>query len=292
MFGYVLPCKMELKIKDYEKFKAYYCGVCMSIKNQFGQLPRSFLNYDMTFLAILMDSFTLEHRDSVINKCIVHPFKKKAKFINNKCINYAAFCNVSLAYYKLIDDVNDDNNFKSKAFSKVLKLYMKNDNSFSKLEDKIQLNLKELSNLEANCENIFLDQICDPFAKLTGEILSFYYASEPFAENLYWLGYNLGKWIYLIDAWDDLDKDMEQNKFNPLNVILNKENLTFKELESLIKDRIEDLLTICASNCYDALKSLPLKRNEDLLENILQFGLLEKMDKVFKRSDLSHERSI
>ena len=91
MFGYVTPYKMELKIKDYEMFKAYYCGLCISIKNNFSNLCRMTLNYDMTFLGMLLDSLECSKHKYVVTRCIAHPMKKKPKVIDNKALDYAAF---------------------------------------------------------------------------------------------------------------------------------------------------------------------------------------------------------
>ena len=81
MFGYVTPFKMELKIKDYEKFKAYYCGLCHEIKSNFGDLPRMSLNYDMTFIAVLFDALSSDKTIYEPFKCALHPTKKKIKAV-------------------------------------------------------------------------------------------------------------------------------------------------------------------------------------------------------------------
>ena len=98
---------------------------------------------------------------------------------------------------------------------------------------------------------------------------------------MYWLGYNLGKWIYIIDAYDDLEKDMKSNSFNAINSLLNIEKLDFKSFSVLIKPRIDFILSTCAQQCLKYLNNLPLIKNEDILYNILELGLMEKMDKVF-----------
>lgn len=293
MFGYVTPCKMELKIKDYEKFKGYYCGLCMSIKKQFGNLPRLALNYDMTFLALLIDSISEEKRSIIQNNCIIHPFKKRIMVVNNKSINYAAFCNVALAYYKLLDDVDDNDSLKGKIFSKILNSYMKNNcNNLENVNLYIKNNLDYLQTLEQNPIGKTIDELSHPFADLTGYIISYYYKNTDIEEKLYWLGYNLGKWIYIIDAWDDLEKDIQSNSFNAIEAALNKNKLKFKDFKESIKERIDFILVSCAQRSVENLNNLPLKRNEDLLYNILQFGLMEKMDNVFKRSEFNNERSI
>lgn len=291
MFGYVTPCKMELKVKDFEKFKAYYCGLCKSIKKNYGNIPRMTLNYDMTFLAILLDSFQDKKCEFENQGCIVHPTGKKVVIINNSAIDYAAFCNVSLAYYKLLDDVWDDNSIKSKAYSSILKSYInKVPEKLSSLQSKIEEKLKELYFLEKNAKGKNIDEISDPFAKLTGIILSSY--NETIEDKLYWLGYNLGKWIYIIDAFDDLEKDIKKNKFNALNAAYNCSNLPYNEFYDNIANRVDFLLVSCAANCYKSLEGMDLKKNEDIIKNILQFGLMEKMDKVFKRSVNEYEKSI
>ena len=94
LFGYVTPLKPELKIREYESFKSYYCGICMHIKDNFGNIPRMSLNYDMTFLGLLLDGLHKEERELKIQRCIAHPLKKKPMIINNKALAYAAAMNV------------------------------------------------------------------------------------------------------------------------------------------------------------------------------------------------------
>ena len=123
MFGYVTPLKPELKIREYEMFRGYYCGVCMHIKDNFGNIPRLALNYDMAFLGLLLDALHSEEPNIEFKKCMAHPLKNKPMIINNKALEYTAAMNVSLVYYKLIDDVNDDKTLKSKLESAVLAPY-------------------------------------------------------------------------------------------------------------------------------------------------------------------------
>jgi len=293
MFGYVTPCVMELKVKDYEKFRAYYCGLCISIKKNFGNIPRISLNYDMTFLAVLLDGLSDSKCTFNKNHCIVHPLKKRLMIHNNECLDYASFCNVILAYYKLLDDVQDDNSLKSKLFSRILNRYIHKSNYtyLNNIAHNVKNKLYELNNIESNPKNKSLDEISHVFADLTGFIISYYYKDSEFSETLYWLGYNIGKWIYIIDAWDDLEKDMQSNKFNPINSILNTKNLSYIEFFYATKSRIDFILTTCARLALENLNELPIKKNGDILYNILQYGLMEKMDNVFKRSG-NNERSL
>lgn len=284
MFGYVTPCKMELKIKDYEKFKAYYCGLCNSIKNNFGNLPRLTLNFDMTFLAILLDSLSEDNCNFTQFKCAIHPLKKRVMINNNAALDYAAFCNTTLAYYKLMDDVQDNKTMKSRIFSIFLKNYLTNPKiEYADVIKYTQEKLLLLNTLESNHNDIGIDELSHVFADLTGFIISFYYKNAPFKEDLYWLGYNLGKWIYIIDAYDDMEKDIKNGSFNAINSLLNKDNHNFNSFSTLIAPRIDYILTTCAEQCLTYLNRLPLIKNEDILYNILELGLMEKMDKVFNK---------
>ena len=158
------------------------------------------------------------------------------------------------------------------------------------MDKEIDCRLNELYKTEAAAEGMNLDELSHPFADLTGYILSEYCPAEN--DILYSLGYNLGKWIYIIDAYDDLEKDMKYNKFNALEAALNNSKLSCHEFKGLIAERIDYLLTACAAECLNSLNKLPLKKNEDLLYNILQYGLMEKMDKVFKRSCCDNEKPL
>ena len=283
MFGYVTPCKMELKIKDYEIFKAYYCGVCKSIKSNYGNIPRISLNYDMTFLAILIDALLDEPLELNPERCPVHPIKKRLYVRNNSSVDYASKLNITLTHYKFLDDLNDEKAFKYNILYSISNLYIKKNPLYLKdVENQIKASLEKLSNQEKDLIENNIDSISDTFADLTGILLTSYnFKDKSFIEDLYWLGYNLGKWIYLIDAIDDLKDDMKNNKFNPINHCFNENNLEFLEFYSLIKDRVEFILIYCASQCLDIFYKLPIKKNKDLIENILKYGLMEKMDKVF-----------
>ncbi|AQS10828.1 hypothetical protein CLOBY_29770 [Clostridium saccharobutylicum] len=286
MFGYVTPLKGEMKVKDFARFKCYYCGLCCHIKNEFGNIPRVSLNYDMTFLGLLLDALNPDELTVTSHRCILHPTEKKTIIYNNKALSYAASINISLFYYKLIDDVNDDKDFKSKLGIVFLSPYKK---KFSKsildINTSIKHYLNELYILENNKSFNSIDEICDPFSKLVGTIFKDYpYElnddSNDLRDTLYSLGYSLGKWIYLIDALDDLKSDIEKNKFNPLNFLYNKESLPYDKFIQYIKPKLEFTILNCGYNCKENLKKLDLKRNKDILYNIIELGLMDKYVKI------------
>lgn len=286
MFGYVTPLKPELKIREFEIFRSYYCGICMHIKDDFGNIPRMILNYDMTFLGILLDSLTGEEVNLEIKRCMSHPFKKKPIVLNNKALAYAAAMNVSLIYYKLLDDIEDDKSFKSKTGALILSPYKKKFNrNVTVINDIIEENLKALAILEKDKNFTCIDEIAHPFSIIVAKILELYPEvisdnSDQLRIDLYDLGYALGKWIYLIDALDDLKEDMEKGKFNPINFLFNSENKGYEELIEEIKPRMEFTILNCGYNCKEILEKLPIKRNKEILENIISLGMMDKYTKI------------
>lgn len=290
MFGYVTPFKMELKIKDYEKFKAYYCGLCHEIKANFGELPRMSLNYDMTFIAVLFDALSSDKTIYEPFKCALHPTKKKVKAVNVKALNYASFLNVSLFYYKMLDDVYDDKSIKAKIISIILK---KSKNKFVKdypyINDKIKEELNNLNTLESSNDKC-IDEIAHPFASLTGFLFKNYpyklfNDSMDLREDLYALGYNLGKWIYIIDALDDLKDDMKKDKYNALNSSMNKDRDSFEVFFYKEKERIKFILLSCASQCCDIIKKINFVKDIEIINNILFYGIMDKNLKILSKYD-------
>lgn len=284
MFGYINSVNSELKIKDFYILKSYYCGLCMTIKDKYGNLPRIGLNYDTTFFAILFDSINIEESKTFQTKCIKHPQTKQTCILKNKALDYAADLNIALLYYKSLDDVLDKNNFKNRSLSKILLTYYKK-LTHKNINKIIEPNLKKLHTyeLEGNFNN--LDEISHPFSHIIGQILK----EIPFKltkdtpkvrETLYKFGYSLGKWIYLIDAIDDLKNDMAEDSFNPINKIYNSSNFCYSNLIIDIKEYMDFVLMTLALNCSDLLNDLPIIRNQAIIDNIINLGLIDKYSTI------------
>ncbi len=156
---------------------------------------------------------------------------------------------------------------------------------FKKSEIIYGLNTLRKARLEKDKNFESIDEICDPFSLIVANILKLYPEeidndSEELRENLYVLGYALGKWIYVIDALDDLEEDIKNNKFNPINYLYNIDNKDYKEFIEEIKPRIEFTILNCGYNCKEALEKLPIKRNKEILENIISLGMMDKYTKI------------
>lgn len=282
MFGYILPEKPELKIKEYEIFKAYYCGVCKSIGQRYGQIPRITLNYDATFLALLLSSVAEEKIKFKKERCIVHPVKKRIVIKNSDIIDYASDINIILAYYNLKDNWTDEKSFLSAAGMIVLKAgYKKIKNKFLQKCNIIESRLNELSLLEKQKCNS-MDEAAEPFAKLMEEITAYtpLCKDEKIERVLRWIGYNLGKWIYILDAYDDLDSDIKEKNYNPLVYQFNYAGEDVDRFKLKIKDRIIFNLTFSLNQIAKAYELLSIKNNAGIIENIIYMGMLRKTEQI------------
>lgn len=285
MFGYILPSNDRLKKEDFEKLKHYYCSLCFTLKNKFGNISRFALSYDSTFFAILFDSISTEETILSNRLCIKHPLSKTIIFKNNNALNYAADLNIMLLYFKILDNIEDDKKFKNTFFKYIFKPSYKKINN-TELKNIFTDNLDILHKYENSNKISTIDIISDPFSNLIGEVLSKYpfninKDSEITRKNLYNFGYNLGKWIYLVDALDDLEIDMKENKFNPINNIYNGYNTPYDDFILKIKKTIDFILINILQNLLDLLEKIPITKNSELINNIIQYGLLEKYMNIF-----------
>ena len=295
MFGYVLPEKPELKVREYEMFKAYYCGVCKTIGKKYGQLPRAVLNYDCTFLALLLSSLARSKPVISRERCITHPAAKRNIARKDPAIEYASDMNVLLAYYNLEDKWKDDRSIAAAAGKVMLK------NAFKRIRRKypqkcdiIEDKLKELALLEkTGCSSV--DRAAEPFAQIMETVMvqETLTADEKAREAVRWLGYNLGRWIYILDAYDDLEKDCKKKVYNPFIFQYNYQEGDISELKERIRPRVEFSLTFTLNEISKAFELLDLKENRGIVENIVYMGMLRKTEQILKTGSCRHvEQSV
>lgn len=322
MLGYVKIDKGELKVREYEVYTGYYCGVCKSIGRRYGQLPRMVLSYDAAFLAILLASLSDESDTPVQEHCIAHPVIKKKTVIRNRAIDYAGDVMLILAWYKLADDAADE----GKAYAKPVMLMMKRifrrlNSLYPELCSSVKCHLSALSALEREkCASI--DMAAEAFSKIMEDIftegLQAVYGSDPpqheppgdrgdpgisgmqddrtyigtspgsdTRELLARAGYHLGKWIYMIDAVDDIDENIESGAYNPLlfRFKFDAANETADEFRARIEPDLRFNLyhyLAMLSRCTD---SLDIRKNAGIIENVIYFGLNRKTEEIIMRTD-------
>lgn len=280
MLGYVTIAKSELKIREYDLYQGYYCGICKAIGRRCGQLPRLNLSYDSVFLAMVLASLS-DGREKVEQQhCIVHPIKKKPVVLDETAVDYAADVMVILAYHKFLDDWHDDRSAAGFAGKSALAgAYKGLTERYPKICASVEGALKALSKLEAEkCSK--LDLVADAFADVMEALFTGYFREDTDTANqriLCQMGRWLGRWIYVIDALDDYPKDLEKNAYNPL--IYRKNHL----------EGIGDLLYNYLAEIVNAYDLLQVKRNSGILENILLMGLRQRTDAILKEREETNE---
>ncbi len=294
MFGYIYPFKPDLKIRYYNKFKSYYCSLCHAIKNNYGNIPRMTLNFDTTFMAIFLDSLTNNNPIVETKRCMVHPVEKKFIMKNLPSINYASHITIILTHNKILDDINDENNLFNKIILPFSNKYIqKLPKNLIPLKDKIELELENLKSLEKSKEIFSIDEYSHPFSNLTKIIFEEYgkiiNLEKDKMECIKSLGYNLGKWIYILDGVNDIEKDFKNNSFNPILHIHSKDTIIndIKDFKDKVKDTYKSLLTFINHSCLESFNKLKTSKNYDLIENILQLGMPFKADKVMNKENLN-----
>lgn len=280
MFGFVNVYKNELKIKDYNIFKSYYCGLCKALGKRYNQLVRLGLSYDLTFLAILADSLSVDTVHIVKDGCIKH-LGMHMICTDNKAIDYAADMSILLYYHKLCDDIHDDKSIKA-YFARLpyLSAVRKAQKKYPEVSRCIKENLKELSRLEKQkCPSI--DEAAHPFATLTSCIFS------GFSPSLSRLGYNIGRLIYIADAYKDLDDDKKKGSYNPF-LYCDQKYLNSMEFKSRARGSFNMNLTAVA-NEYQKLNIL---KNKEILDNIIYLGIRHITEQIFADDGGKNDRSI
>ena len=266
MFGYVVINRKELTKLELERYKAYYCGLCTGLEKSYGKKGISLLSYDMTFLYLLLSDLYNTKDITAEKRCAVHPLGKH-KYITNELTSYVSYMQILLSYFSLKDDLLD--NDKARDEQKLLKL----ESYISQLKEKYQRQYNCLSeNLQkiVALEKIDEDNIVT-LSTLSGEMIKEIFAPKEdiFYKQLTSIGKSLGSFIYIMDAFDDLKKDIKNGSFNPLKKLSKKENFN---------ETVKDLLELPLSQAASSLERLPLDDNLSILRNIIYSGVWSRFE--------------
>ena len=284
MFGYVKACKSELKMKEYETYKAVYCSLCKKLGHSYGILSRFTLSYDFTFLALLNMSLGDDCGGFCQKRCAFNPLKKCNYCKNDEAIDMPAAAAMIMLYYKILDNISDERGFKkigycclkpifSKAHKKAAKRY-------PQIEDAVSLYITEQKTLEKqNCASI--DQAADPTAKVMEKILSLCSDDENQKRVLARMGYCLGRYIYLLDAACDLPQDIKNKSYNVFK------NRADEDINEYIKITVPPQLYFSVNEAARAFELLEIKRYKNILGNIIYLGLEETFTKEVKLDEKS-----
>ena len=273
MFGTIICNKKELTEDEVSRYQSTYCGLCRAIRDRFGQRERMTLNYDMTFLALLLNGLYEENNDSKEIWCPVHPTKKQRIF-ENKYIDYAADMTILLAYYKCKDDWEDEKKKTGKLYGHMLEqAFQRIEKEYPRQSECVKKSLQELGEIEKSPLSL-----PDVAVNYGGMMLSeiFVYQEDFWSESLRRFGYELGRFIYLMDAALDYDKDKKTGNYNPLFSMDRR------------PEEIEDILAQTIGSVTIQFEKLPIEQDLNIMRNILYGGVWQKYNAQVKRKEGHH----
>lgn len=263
MFGYININQKELSDENKKIYQAYYCGLCRKLKETAGTKGQMLLNYDMTFLIVLLTGLYEVENEELEFTCALHPTKRRISLIN-EVTAYAADMNIILSYQNFEDDWKDEHSYTKKAFARMLgKDYERIMKKYPRQVKAVETYMEQLEISEKGRETNV-----DVVAGLTGTMLGeiFAWKEDMWAEELRCMGFYMGKFIYLMDAYEDVECDRRKSAYNPLLAIADQSGRDFDTLCRL-------MLTSMMSECAKSFERMPILLHADLLRNILYSGV-------------------
>ncbi len=281
MFGYININRRELTDENKKAYQAYYCGLCRRLKSNCGAKGQMLLNYDMTFLVVLLTGlYELANESSEIT-CALHPAHRRTVYLN-QATDYAADMNLVLAYHNLIDDWRDEKAYTKRAFARMLeKDYNRVMTRYPRQVGAVEEYMRRTEEIERNRETNL-----DAAAGLTGDMLGevFCWRKDEWSQELRTLGFYMGKFIYIMDAYEDYDSDLQKNEYNPLVYLVGESEQDFDTLCRL-------LLTSMMSECAKSFERLPILLHADILRNVLYSGVWSKYEYLQLKKRRAEEKA-
>lgn len=260
MFGYVIANWEELSREQKNRYSGVYCGICRAIRRESGNLARMGLSYDMAFLALLLMSLYEPEERAHHNACLLHPIRRRG-WVDSEIVRYCADMNVALSYYNCLDDWSDDGSHTAHLMAKELEKRLPPiEERYPRQCQILRESMEELGRLEReNCPNP--DEPAAAFGKLLASLLV--YRQDLWQGSLEEMGFQLGRFIYLLDACLDYDRDRRRKKYNPFLAAGQEKDWT----------RWEEYLVLAMARCTESFERLPLVQDKGILNNILYSGV-------------------
>ena len=291
MFGYLKLDKDELKYKYIKKYQSIYCALCNSLHKKYGILYASFLNYESVFLYFYLQ-FVYQTYDEteIVARCLLNPLIKKHFIYDEKIMDYVTFINLLLVEFKCRDDIYDDRSF----FKRVLNYVINKNVKFMKDKEEHKDLVVELEDImeqfnEREKKHCSIDECMSSMGSFL-QIIVYYFiqingVEGNNIEEICSIANIIGKWIYIIDAFDDLEKDKKKNNFNPLMMI--KKDGEEMNTQQKIARVILEMITIDIDRKISELNT----KNYDIIENILKFGIKNTLTQIIINKSRKYKKN-
>lgn len=280
-----------MKVKEFDTFKAIYCGLCKQLSHVFGPFSSLTLSYDFTFIATV--SIAMSNTCNGFKKCtcVANPLKKKACLLPCDDLTFCASTAMLMIYYKVIDNINDSGffgklkgyfllPFAANARRKAKKIY-------PEIDEIILIAMKKQAEIEKS-ENTSVDRAADSTATALSLICERLCEDGTQKKILNRFGYLIGRYVYFADALDDIDDDLKSNSYNPFLKKFANENKTLDE----IKDYAKGVLNLTVGEIPPAYELLNLKRHKEILDNIIYLGLHNEINTILNKREKKNEQSL
>ena len=275
MFGYILCIKNKLSDAEQTRYQNIYCGLCRNLKNRYGQLHRLNLSYDMTFIILLLSSLYEPEEENTSFRCSLHPMTPKTA-AENIFTDYAADMTILLSYFKCRDDWKDEGKQLRRWYASLL------EKEYQKLKDIYPIQCRTVSESIQALEHIESKEPLqfDQAINLSGEMLSeiFVYNEDFWSNTLKSLGFEIGRFIYLMDASMDYEKDKKTGNYNPLFRMKRR------------PEQMREIMEIPIGNAVRIFEKLPLIQDVHLMRNILYGGVWQQYFSKFQGKETHHGR--
>jgi len=278
MLGVMMVRKDELKFREYDRYRGYYCGLCRAIGQRCSSACRMALSFEMTFLAMLHTSLYEPQTQDSKHRCLLHPVTRQ-RMLSNEAIDYAADLSALVSYYDLRDGWEDERRVDKLAASEVLHRAAKRAGErLPRQREAVERYVKRLHEIEEKN-----DQNLDAAANLTGEMLAELYVmrEDVYAKDLRELGFYLGKFIYLMDCYEDVERDIKKKNYNPL-IERSKDEAFAAHCEQMLSDMM--------ARAAMAFERLPLLEDAEIMRNILYSGVWLRFEHASERRKAKKEQ--
>lgn len=269
MFGFVAADAGALSEEEKERYRAVYCGLCLALRDRYGQLSRACLTYDLTFFVLLCDSLHEPVETQGASHCVMHPAPALPRpWARSAWTDYAADLSVALAYHKVLDDVADDGDLAARAAERLLA------GAYERARTRIPEQCAEIERAMAAIRAIEQggaaddpDAAAHEFGRMLGRL--FAHNQGFWTETMEELGRGLGRFIYLMDAAVDFDDDAASGSYNPF-VALGSD-----------AEAMRATLALAAADAVVPYERLPLVQDARLMESILYSGVWAQFNKAY-----------
>lgn len=273
MFGYIRTVPSELRLREHECYRAYYCGLCRAMGTCTGNCSRMTLSYDFVFLAIARAALAQEAPQTERFRCALHPFKRRLRVVHSEQANFCADASVLLSYHKCADDIADERGWR-RLRARFAKLALHSgckraQKRHPQLDESIRRSLGELADYEKRTDTHSADEPAGKFGDLMAAVFSEGLCGSA-ARLAADFGYRIGKWIYLVDAADDFDEDIKRGRYNPYRALFG-DTLTDENRRAIALSLTELLMD--ADRAFQLFGTPSCAEHREILSNVLYLGM-------------------